>query len=58
MLYDLDMIRFMVYDGCFKGGDGTLIVQQGGVFKSAATKMMKVFSRSIGKRTQNMQLLL
>ena len=47
MLYDLDMIRFMVCDGCYKGGGGTLIVQEGGVFKSAPTKMMKLHSQGV-----------
>lgn len=47
MLYDLDTIRFMVYDGCYKGGGGTLIVQVGGIFKAASTKMMKMLSQGV-----------
>lgn len=58
MLYDLDMIRFMVYVGCYKGDSGTLTVQEDGVLKSASAKKMKVCSRSVGKHTQNTQLLL
>ena len=57
MLYDLDMIKFMVYKGCCKGGGGTLIVQEGGVFKSDSTEVLKVLSRTMAKCTQNMQLL-
>lgn len=38
MLYDLDGIRLMVYDGCYKRGGATLTVGAGGVFRSASTK--------------------
>lgn len=47
MLYDLDMIRFMVYDGCYKRGGGTLIVQEGRVLNSASTEMIEVPSQGV-----------
>lgn len=50
--------RFMVYDGCYKGGGGTLIVQEGGVFKPASTKRMKVLSQGAWECAENTQLLL
>lgn len=50
--------RFMAYAGCYNGGGATLIVQEGGVFKPASTKRMKVFSQGAWECAQNTQLLL
>lgn len=48
----------MVYDGCYKGDGRTLIVQEGGVFKPASTKRMKVLSQGAWECAENTQLLL